>query len=328
MKASILIPTFNRAYIIGDAIKSALAQTFRDFEIVIVDDGSSDNTREIVERFQDERIRYVQHEFNKGCSAACNTAVESARGEIVAFLDSDDVWKPEYLERQVNFLNSHSGVDIVFSDMELQERDKTFPSLMQLMVSFPKLLRTKPAAIEYVIPRREMYLCLLEEVPIKPTATVMKRTLFAKTAGFNESWPSGTDWDLFLRMSQLTDFGYINEPLVLQRRTPDATHQKFREKDKIFLLQTFLEEKAKLGNDPEAIQAVNRGISSHCMILAGLYFAAGERQKSMSVYLRAFRETHDPMMILRAFSSSLSPRVRESLKKGFRALRSSNSTSH
>jgi glycosyltransferase involved in cell wall biosynthesis len=327
MKASILIPTFNRAYIISDAIKSALAQTYADFEIVIVDDGSSDNTREIVEQFKDDRVRYVRHAVNKGCSAACNTAVESARGEIVAFLDSDDVWKPEYLQRQVNFLSSHPDVDIVFSDMELQERDKTFPSLMQLMSSFPKLLRSKPAAAEYVISRREMYLCLLEEVPIKPTATAMKRTLFKKTTGFNESWPSGTDWDLFLRMSQLTDFGYIDAPMVLQRRTPDATHQKFREKDKIFLLQTFLQEKAKLGNDPEAIQAVNRGISSHCLILAGLYFAAGERRKSVSVYLQAFRETHDPMMILRALAVALSPRMRESIKKGFRGLRSSSSTS-
>jgi glycosyltransferase involved in cell wall biosynthesis len=327
MKASVLIPTFNRAYIIGDAVRSALAQTFTDFEIVVVDDGSNDNTQEIVEQFQDDRIRYLRHEFNKGCSAACNTAVESARGEIVAFLDSDDLWRPEYLERQVNFLSSHPGVDIVFTDMELQEHDKTFPSLMELMSSFPKLLRTKSAAVEYVISRREMYLCLLEEVPVKPTATAMKRTLFGKTSGFNESWPSGTDWDLFLRMSQLTDFGYIDEPLVLQRRTSDATHQKFREKDKIFLLQTFLREKTKLRNDPQAIQAVNRGISSHCLILAGLYFAAGERRKSISVYLQAFRETHEPMMIFRALSSTLSPGAREFLKKGFRGLRSSNSTS-
>lgn len=318
MKVSVLIPTYNRSYIIGDALRSALAQSYRDFEIVVADDGSTDDTRAVVKSLGSDRIRYVCHESNRGCSAACNTAIAAASGELLAFLDSDDLWKPDYLERQVRFLDHHPAAGLVFSDMELQEKSVTFPSLMGLMSCFPRMLQGKPRAEEYTFSGREMYICLLEEVPVKPTATVARRELFQHGGGFNETWPSGTDWDLFLRFSKLTDFGYINLPLVIQRRTPDATHQKFREQDKLFLLSTFLEEKAKLGEDREALQAVNRGISSHCLILAGLYLDAGQRRKSFSVYVQGFRETGEPLMLLRAASTSLPANLRSSLRRAFR----------
>jgi glycosyltransferase involved in cell wall biosynthesis len=318
MTTSILIPTYNRAYIVREAIESALSQNYRDFEIVIVDDGSTDNTREVVDQIQSDRIRYIRHDRNRGCSAACNTAIASARGEFVAFLDSDDLWKPEYLERQVAFLSERPKVDVVFCDMFLQEISTTYPSLMKLMRSFPRMLQAKPQNQEYVLSGREMYVCLLEEVPIKPTATVVRRELFQKAGGFNETWPSGTDWDLFLRFSKVADFGYIDSPLVIQRRVPDATHQKFREQDKLFLLRTFLNEKAKLKDDPEATEAVNRGISSHCSILAGLYLESGQRWKSFSVYLQGFRETLEPLMLLRAASTPLPLNLRGSLRHIFR----------
>jgi glycosyltransferase involved in cell wall biosynthesis len=318
MKVSVLIPTYNRSYIIRDALQSALSQTYRDFEIVVADDGSTDDTAGIVKNLGSERIRYIRHESNRGCSAACNTAIAGASGQLLAFLDSDDLWKPDYLERQVGFLDRHPSVDLVFSDMELQEKSRSFPSLMGLMHCFPRMLRGKPQAEEYIFSGREMYICLLEEVPIKPTATVARRELFQKGGGFNETWPSGTDWDLFLRFSKLADFGYIDLPLVIQRRTPDATHQKFREQDKVFLLSTFLQEKAKLGNDREALQAVKRGISSHCLILAGLYLDAGQRRKSFSLYVQGFKETREPLMLLRAASTSLPTNLRASLRRVFR----------
>jgi glycosyltransferase involved in cell wall biosynthesis len=316
MKVSVLIPTYNRSYIIRDALESALAQTFQDFEIVVVDDGSNDNTEEIVKSLRSDKIRYIRHETNRGCSAACNTAMSAAAGQLLAFLDSDDLWKPEYLERQVRFLDAHPDIDLVFTDMQLQEKSTTYPSLMGLMKCFPRMLQ--PGQVEYVFSGREMYICLLEEVPVKPTATVLRRELFQQGGGFNETWPSGTDWDLFLRFSKLADFGYIHLPLVIQRRTPDATHQKFREQDKLFLLSTFLQEKAKLAKDHEALEAVNRGIASHCMILAGLYLDAGQRRKSFSVYVQGFRETREPLMLLRAASTSLPTNFRSSLRRVFR----------
>jgi glycosyltransferase involved in cell wall biosynthesis len=106
-KVSVVIPAYNRERYLADAIDSVLAQTFTDFEILIVDDGSRDRTVEIAQSYRDPRIRIVRHERNRGVAAARNTGVAEARGAYVAFLDSDDVAYPDRLARQVAFLDSH-----------------------------------------------------------------------------------------------------------------------------------------------------------------------------------------------------------------------------
>ena len=300
MKVSVVIPTYNRAYIIRDALESALAQTHNDFEIIIVDDGSADNTREIVESYASDKIRYFRHEHNRGCSAACNTGIALAKGDLVGFLDSDDCWMPDYLERQVGFFLRHPEASAVFTDVKIVGDRETIPSLIALMKRFPKILERKPKSDEYVLDGQEIYLCLLEEVPIKPTALVTRREVYKHAGTFDESWPSGTDWGLFLRLFRSGTFGYINRPLAIQRRTPDATHMIFREKDKLYLLGVFLKEREMLKNDPEALAAVNRGILGHSNDLGWDYLHAGQRKKSLAAYLQGFKETGKYVMLLRA----------------------------
>jgi glycosyltransferase involved in cell wall biosynthesis len=320
MKVSVVIPTYNRAYIIRDALESALAQTHKDYEIIIVDDGSTDNTRELVESYGNAKIRYVRHEQNRGCSAACNTGIAEARGELVGFLDSDDCWKPDYLERQVGFFLRHPQVSAVFTDVEIVGDRGTIPSLIALMKRFQKVLERKPKAEEYILDGQDIYLCLLEEVPIKPTALVTRREIYAKAGTFDESWPSGTDWALFLRIFRTGSFGYIHRALAIQRRTADATHMIFREKDKLYLLDVFLKEREKLKDDPEAMAAVNRGILGHCNDLGWDYLHAGQRKKSLAAYMQGFRETRKSVMLLRAACVYMPLGVRQfvgaSLKKG------------
>lgn len=313
MKVSVVMPTYNRAYVIRDAIESALGQTYRDFELIVVDDGSSDITGGIVEQLAAGAVRYIRHARNRGYSAACNTGVSAAAGELVAFLDSDDIWKPEYLERQVGFMSRHPEVDAVFSDTEIHE-DKVIPSLARTLKVFSKLLETDPGADEYVFTSRQMYVCLLEEVPIKPTAFVVKRGVLGRAGLFDEAWPSGTDWDLLIRMSRVACFGYIHLPLVVQRRTGDATHQKFREQDKLFLLNVFMKEKKGLRNDLEARRAIDRGILGHCNNLGYHYLSTAQRMRALGVYLRGFREARDPKMLARALAVLMPSRTRRFIK--------------
>jgi len=129
---SVIVATYNRANFIDRAIKSILNQIYQDFEIIIVDDGSSDNTEEIIKGYKDKRIIYIKHKKNQGISTARNTGIKRAKGEYIAFLDSDDEWFPEKLERQVVLLqNESSEVGVVYSDLRyIDENGKDMNKLL------------------------------------------------------------------------------------------------------------------------------------------------------------------------------------------------------
>jgi glycosyltransferase involved in cell wall biosynthesis len=330
MKVSVVITTYNRGYIVGDAVESVLKQSYANLEILVVDDGSSDNTQEVVERFKSDKIRYIRHDRNRGCSAAYNTGISAATGNLIGILDSDDIWKPDYLEKLVDLLVRHPEVDLVFSDISIQDGPTFIPSTSALMKSFSRLLQTSPKASEYIFSSRQMYVCLLEEVPIKPSAVVVRRETFEKTGFFDEAPSSAaegtplvpfTDWELFLRFSHFARFGYIDSPLAIQRRTPEAVHKKFVVQDKLFMLDLSLKEKANLKNDREALTAVNRGISSHCNNLGWDYLHSGQRMKSLEAYLRGFKETGELAMLMKAATALLPLGVRDRLSSSAKNLR-------
>ena len=214
----------------------------------------------------------------------------------------------------------HLHLEGSVDDVQIVGDRETIPSLTALMKRFSRILEREPKAEEYVLQAHDIYLCLLEEVPIKPTALVTRREIYAKAGTFDESWPSGTDWALFLRIFRSGTFGYIHRPLAIQRRTPDATHMIFREKDKLYLLGVFLKERETVKNDPEALAAVNRGILGHSNDLGWDYLHAGHRKKSVAAYLQGFKETGKYVMLLRAACVYMPLSVREfvggSLRKG------------
>jgi glycosyltransferase involved in cell wall biosynthesis len=315
MKVSVIIRTYNRAYIVGEAIQSALNQTYGDYEVLVVDDGSTDNTAEVVQRFQEPKLRYVRHERNRGVGAACNTGIAQAKGEWIAFLDSDDLWNPDKLERQVACAIRHPEVDAVFSDIEILEDTTRIPSLIATMRSFSKLLAKDRKQQEYVFGARQLYLCLLEEVPIKPTVLLVKREILAKVGPFDLTALGCEDWEFLLRLARVACFGYVDAPLGSQRRTPDAIHRRYWQQDRAFLISLFRREKVALKQDQEATAAVNRGISTHCTNLAGSYLESGLKAKSISVYFRGFKETGEPIMLLRAASTMLPMRLHTLLKR-------------
>jgi glycosyltransferase involved in cell wall biosynthesis len=315
MKVSTIIRTFNRAHIIGDALESALAQTYRDLEVIVVDDGSTDNTSSVVHGFRDKRVRLIRHGYNMGVAAAANTGVAAATGEAIALLDSDDLWKPDKTERQVEFLRRHPAVSAVFSDVEVVDGATVIPSTMGYMRSFPKLIDRRQKGQEFVLTGRQMYLCLLEEAPIKTNALLVRREIFAAVGAFDVSARSGEDWEFFLRLSRAASFGYIDLPLAVQRRSPDSIYDKFRLHDKLFLFNVSVQEKKGLRGDPEAIRAVNRGLSQHTSNLGFLYRESGQRRKSIATYLRGFKETHDPAILARAASVWMPDSLRHFIKR-------------
>lgn len=210
---SVIIPTYNRAHLLGRAIRSVLNQTYQDFELIIVDDGSSDNTDELVKSFDDIRIRYLKHKKNRGGAAARNTGIKAAKGKYIAFQDSDDEWLPEKLEKQMKvFEDAPPEVGVVYTGFyRLQNGKKTYiPSS-----------KVNP---------KEGYIfnSLLKGNFVTTQAVLVKRECFDKAGIFDENLPRLQDWELFLRISRHYHFKFINEPLVIAYHQPVSisTNQK------------------------------------------------------------------------------------------------------
>lgn len=204
---SVIIPTYNRAELVRRAIQSALEQTFQDYEVIVVDDGSTDNTREVVGEFvkQDQRVKFIQHETNKGVSAARNTAILQARGEYIAFLDSDCTWAPEKVEKQLKaFAEGGTKLGAVAAEIFLISRKDKIPK-KRIGVS------------------GDIYKKLLAGVwPGGPQTVVIKKECFEKVGLFDETFPAMEDLDLYLRIAKHYHFDIVAKPLVGVERKPDS----------------------------------------------------------------------------------------------------------
>ena len=118
MKVSIITPTYNRAHLIGETIQSVLAQTYPNFEQIIIDDGSTDNTEEVVKSFNDERLKYFKYDRIGNISALLNLAIKHSNGDYIALLDSDDLWVSHKLETVIKLLKSDNTIQLVTHDIQ------------------------------------------------------------------------------------------------------------------------------------------------------------------------------------------------------------------
>ena len=195
---SVIIPTFNRAQLVGEAVVSALGQEAVDFEVIVVDDGSTDDTRSVLAAFG-AAIRPV-FQPNRGVSAARNTGIRTANREWLAFLDSDDLWLPRKLRRQLDFLLERPDFKICQTE-EIWLRNGRRLN--------PRNYHQKPQG--YCFPR------LLERCLISPSAVVIHRGVFDEVGFFDESLPACEDYDLWLRIGCRHPIGLVEEPFTIKR---------------------------------------------------------------------------------------------------------------
>lgn len=196
---SVIVPTFNRAWIVKNAIDSILSQDFHFFEIIIVDDGSSDNTSELLAAYHRDDIRIIR-QTNLGVSAARNRGVAASIGQYIAFLDSDDMWMPNKLSVQLEFFRTHPKARICQTE-EIWIRNG-------IRVN-PKKRHKKPCGMIF---EPSLDLCL-----VSPSAVMMKRSLFKEMDGFDESLRVCEDYDLWLRISCKYPVYLIDIPLIIKR---------------------------------------------------------------------------------------------------------------
>jgi glycosyltransferase involved in cell wall biosynthesis len=264
-KVSVVIPTYNRAELLKSAINSVLSQTYQDFEIVIVDDASRDNTAEVIKSFNDQRIKYIRHETNKGEAGARNTGVMNSDGEYIAFLDDDDEWLPEKLEKQIRiFENNPVEVGGVYT-------------------GFLKVDRTTGLVIKEVIPtkRGNIFSELLKFNWIRiPSVLMVKRECFDKVGLFDTSIPFGLDYDMWIRISKEFQYEYIKEPLVNYYSHSDSrlsTNYKLVISGKEAMLKKY----------SDVFESNKKDHSYRYLQLGVLYCYSGNAGKGREAFLRA-----------------------------------------
>jgi glycosyltransferase involved in cell wall biosynthesis len=310
---SVVIPTYNRAVKVAEAIESVLAQDFGDYEIIVVDDGSTDDTGARLAARGEPRLRYVRQP-NRKTAAARNAGVAVARGALVSFLDSDDLWKPDKLGREVDFLARRPDVGAVFSDLEKHDGTEFTPSFMRATAEFSKRLAGRRHPDGLVLPPREMFRYLLQEAPVMPTAFTVRRDVFAASGGFTTGYEPFEDWEFFLRLSRTTAFGYLDRPLAVLRISPDSIHRVYGETGKLVMLGVLARERRRAGGDAEIRAAARSGIVRLRTRLGWHYHDSGRRLAAFACYVRGFAETGDPVLLARASALCLPAAVRDALR--------------
>lgn len=265
-KVSVLVPTYNRAHLLDRCLNSILFQTYQNFEIIVVDDGSTDNTKEIINRFKDQSIRYFRHKQNRGEGAARNTGLKEARGDYIAFLDSDDEWLPEKLEKQMKIFERLSEkVGIVYTDSW-----KINGNLKQYWHP------------PHIMPEDKIvYNQALERVRIQIGTVVIKRECFDKAGMFDERFVRLVDREFFIRVSAYYYFYHIEEPLLNYYRTEDALTS-----DRTTLVSSY---ELLLKKHPYKLIGNNRILSKDLYEIGKMLFQDGKLKQGRGYLIKAVK---------------------------------------
>jgi glycosyltransferase involved in cell wall biosynthesis len=198
MKISAIITAYNYAAFLPAAIESVLAQTRAADEIVVVDDGSTDDTAGVVARYAGRGVRYL-HKTNGGAGSARNMGIRETSGDLIAFLDGDDQWVADKLARQLSHFEQNPTVGLV-TGSEWQVYSSGAP---------PYLLRRAPAASADFYPG-----ILVENTIGNPSLTLIRRSCFVEAGLFDENMPRGQDWDMWIRLAMVCRVGVLGAPLI------------------------------------------------------------------------------------------------------------------
>jgi glycosyltransferase involved in cell wall biosynthesis len=205
---SVVIPAYNAALHLTEAVESLFAQTYKNLQILIVNDGSKDDTGKIADALaqRDKRVQVI-HKANGGVSAARNDALKAVRGKYVCFLDADDVYLPEKVEKQVTFLETHPDIVLVHCDYFIG--NENFQNLERVHRGNP------PAPLEQVFIYCNWF---------PPLTPMLRASLVKKVGFFDTTLAGGEDWDYWIRCLEYGKFAHINEILAMYRRHPKQSH--------------------------------------------------------------------------------------------------------
>jgi glycosyltransferase involved in cell wall biosynthesis len=199
-RVSVILPAYNREALVARAIDSVLAQTYGDYELIIVDDASKDGTRAVLERYRRHpKVRLILSDVNRGGSGARNLGIEAATGELIAFQDSDDVWLPHKLAAQVAALDANPQAGLCYCGSLFSSPERTY------YIPEPVFARLEG----------DMSAEILRRNTTSTQVLVMRRAVLDKAGHFDATLKRFQDWDLMIRVAQETPFVFLPEPMVV-----------------------------------------------------------------------------------------------------------------
>ena len=266
---TVVIPAYNAAATLAPALESVLAQTYDDFEVIVVDDGSTDGTASVAAGFGSP-VRCIRTE-NGGVSRARNRGLEEAEGALVAFLDADDLWRPDKLARQVPALADRPGAGI--STAGSQKVDEHLAPL---------------GAVPAGAPGDPCEALLLKSMVLgQISSALVRRKMALEVGGFDARLSQCADWDFFLRLAVRTEFAVIAQPLVLYRVAASAMSSDIPllERDTFAVLDRFFASEAA----GPYMGLRRHSYGNHWMILSGSYLQAGDTRSALRCMLNGVR---------------------------------------
>jgi len=302
---SVVIPTYNRAAKVVEAIESVRAQTFSRWEIIVVDDGSTDSTPEDIARGfgKDLRVKYVA-QANRGASAARNRGIALAKGEVIAFLDSDDLYFPGFLAAHLSVYQNHPSADVVFSDLEKQSGGEIQPRFMERTLVFREVIKDLAPRGVLVLRRDVMKQVLLQEIPIKMPGTTVRSKVFRSYGLFDEEIAVAEDWVFMLTRADCLQFVYLNEVLGRIRVSEDSLHLLLKEQDHLDMIDRLLDYGATLKSAPER-RAARAGVIHLYKSLYWHYCRLGKPARAAEVLANGTRRTYSAGLLLRSLKARL-----------------------
>ncbi len=210
-RVSVCIPTYNSARYLSAAIESVLEQEFHDYELIICDDASTDETEQLCARYKDRGARYLRFDKRGGVGRAWNRCLEQARGAYVVLLHADDLLGPTFLQRGVGVLDEREGVGLLHCAVEHIDREDRMLRLQRLYGED----RIQPGE---VLVRR----LLLEGCIVNPAGVMVRRAMYEEVGPFTERIVWGVDWHMWLRIALRSEVAYLATPLAKYRQHPES----------------------------------------------------------------------------------------------------------
>ena len=301
-KVSVIVPTFNSARYIQDALASVLAQGYQDLEIIVVDDASTDNTAEVVTGLNSRKISYIRlPENHGGPSKARNIGIENSRGELIVLFDSDDLMLPGRIEYAVSAMDEHPEVGMVCSDavkFDAIKGNYVYNHLNSGHYGRFRALETRCVSSNLsIIGKQQAYKCLFYENYVQTSSATIRKKVFDDIGNFDESLPNAEDLDMWFRILHRYDLGFVDAVCIRYRVRADSITTRSAHTLGINLVRV-LRHRIELHPEDEVCEQAHTLIAGIYADIGYSYRCENQMKLAREHYLMSLREKFNRAVLL------------------------------